>query len=339
MRAIAFACALLAATAASSAAEAGDVPGFATRAIDVGEGRSVDVALWYPAEDGGTPVSIGAGPVFKGVAAMEGAPIADGPFPLVLIAHGGLRSAPHQANWLGAALAADGFVAAIVRGPALGPADAAMATDEIGRRPNDLRAALDALIADPAWKGRIDGDAVGAVVFFLGGTSALMLAGAEIDPVRYAASCDAPDGGPDCRWFEASGIDLHHADATALAGSHGDPRIGAVVAIDAELVDSLSPDSLAAIDTDVTLINLGDDPGAGSGLAEAIPGADAVTIAGASHVSAFAICTPKGPAILAEEGEDAALCREEGGGDRADVHEAISRAVIAALTAALKDQP
>jgi predicted dienelactone hydrolase len=75
--------------------------------------------------------------VFEGVEGPQDAPIADGPFPLILIAHGGIRAAPNHGNWLASDLAARGFVAAVVRGPTLGPRDADIAVHEIWRRPAD----------------------------------------------------------------------------------------------------------------------------------------------------------------------------------------------------------
>jgi predicted dienelactone hydrolase len=85
--------------------------------IDVPDGdRPLQVTLWYPAKAGGTSVWVGDSAVFEGVEGQQDAPIADGLFPMILIAHGGIRAAPNHGNWLGSGLAARGFVAAVVRG-------------------------------------------------------------------------------------------------------------------------------------------------------------------------------------------------------------------------------
>ncbi len=78
--------------------------------------QELTVTLWYPA---GESVKIGENAVFEGVSARRDASIAEETFPVVLISHGGLRAAPNLASWIGADLAAKGFVAAVVESPLL----------------------------------------------------------------------------------------------------------------------------------------------------------------------------------------------------------------------------
>ena len=307
-------------------------------------GRVLAVTLWYPAEPGGSAVRLGDGPVFQGVAGRQDAPVAAGALPLVLVAHGGLRSAPGQGNWLGARLAARGFVAALVQGPRLGPGDAAAAVEAIGRRAADLDAALSALENDPAWAGRIDHARIGAVGFFLGGTSALALAGAQLDAERFTTSCDPGGTGVDCAWLAASGVDLHGVDTTILTRPHRDPRIKAVVAVAPELATSFAPTSLAGITVPVDLVDLGHADSIPPGLraaelGAAIPGARYRAIPDATPFSAFASCKPEGAAILEEEGESGAICRESSGRERDAIHAELAASIADGLAEHLHVAP
>jgi predicted dienelactone hydrolase len=336
LRAIALVGLLLSAVAIGPAAGADGLPGLRTMIVEVpGGDRAIDVVLWYPAAAGGTPVRVGDSPVFEGVEAQQDAPIAAGRFPIVLVSHGGMRAAPNHSNWIGSRLAGTGFVAAVVRGPALGPRDAGLAVPETWRRPADLSAALSALEGDPEWSGHLDRERVGAVGFFLGGTAALSLVGARLDAERFGASCD--DGtGIDCRWFAAAGVDLRSVDAESLTRSNLDPRIRVAVAVDPELASSFSPESLAGIEVPVEIINLGEPETIQLGfraaeLASAIPGAKYQALAGASAFSALGVCKPQGRDILKEEGESDAMCLEASGQDREALHARLAELIVDGL--------
>ena len=145
---------------------------------------------------------------------------------------------------------------------------------------------------------------VGAVGFFLGGTSVLALAGARLDAASYGRSCDHPAPGPDCRWFAGSGVDLHRTDLAPAAASHRDPRIKVAVAVDPELTGSMARASLRAIGIHVAIINLGMAQTLrprldASAAAAQIPDGRYATLPDATTFSAFDQCTPQGAAILA----------------------------------------
>lgn len=271
------------------------------------------VTLWHPADGGGAAANIGENKVFQGVPALRDADVADGRFPVVLLAHGGLRAAPNQSGWIARELAARGMLVAVV--PPKKLASPGEGAAEIWLRPADLSATLTALEAEPAIASHAAPGPAAAVGFFLGGSAALALAGARIDAESYARSCDAPPRGPDCAWFAAAGVDLHAVDASKVARSNLDPRIGAVVAIDPELTANLTADSLSGTAAKISVINLG-APGAvppyldASGLQ-----ADGVSYSAlpeATAFSAMAMCQPRGGRILAAEGEDDTICKEDG---------------------------
>ncbi|WP_118135373.1 hypothetical protein [Oceanicella sp. SM1341] len=323
---------LFIASLAAGHARAGEPVGM--RPLEVpspARGARLDGSLWYPAGPGGTPGEAGGTPVFRATPARLGAPLAEGRFPLVLVSHGGLRSAPHMADWLARGLAAEGMIVAVIRPPAPASAEAALA--EIWLRPDDLRTALDSLLADPALAPHVDESRIGAVGLFLGGTSVLALAGARLDPEGLRGACDTPGRAMDCGWFAAQGLDLHAAELGPLAKVTPEPRLRAGVLVDPEFAALMTPESLRGISLPLTAISLGtaeSRPPAldATPLLGRLPGLDTVTLPEAGRFDAFALCTPRGAAILAEEEPDAPLCASHG---RAAHHRMLLAEVLAGL--------
>ncbi len=219
--------------------------------------QAIGLTVWYPTAALETPKTIGENKVFKGVAALRDAPMAEGRYPVIVMAHGGFRAAPFHAGWIAASLAARGYIVGVPQPPTLGPRDAQAAIQEIWLRPADLSSALTAINGDPGFSSRIEPGNVAAVGFFLGGTSALALVGGRLDAQSYARSCDGPKAGIDCAWFSQSGVDLGKINASHLTASRHDQRIKAAVAVDPELSSSFAPGSLTEIKVPVAIINLG----------------------------------------------------------------------------------
>jgi predicted dienelactone hydrolase len=330
----------------AAAAAPADSVGMRSMPIEVpARGQMVELTVWYPAASQGSPQAVGESRIFKGTFALRDAPVAEGRYPVVMLAHGGFRVAPHHTDWIAASLAARGYIVSVTQPPALGPQDAQSAVQEIWLRPRDLSAALTAIENDSVLAPRIVPGKAAVVGFFLGGTSALALAGARLDAERYKRSCDRPGGGVDCAWFARSGVDLQKIDPANLTRSHKDGRIKAAVAVDPELSASFVPESLAGINVPVEIINLGQPdtiPAALNvvSLETAIPNARYGTVADAVAFSAFSLCTPKGPALLREEGEDEdAICRDSGRRSREDIHREITAKIEAALERGLSARP
>jgi predicted dienelactone hydrolase len=298
-------------------------------------GGTIGIALWYPAEPGGTSILIGDNAIFEGVAGQQDAPVAAGPLPLVLLSHGGLRSAPNIGAWMASRLAARGFVVAVPRQPDSRGLAATEVLRELWFRPSDLAATLTAIEGEALLAGRIDPERVGVLGFLLGGTSALALAGARLDAESYSTSCDPGGTGLDCAWLQREGVDLRKVDSASLERSHLDRRVKAVVAIDPELSASFTRASLAGITAPVHIFNLGRPdtirPGLkASVLVEAVPHARYATVPDATHYSAFPECKPRGAAILREEGDEA-LCDDAGDRARAGIHDHLATMVETAF--------
>ncbi|MBE3639450.1 alpha/beta hydrolase family protein [Mangrovicoccus algicola] len=275
-------------------------PGLARIDLAAAEGRALRIALWHPAGPGGEEVTAGGTALFRAEPARRGAPLPAGPLPLVLVSHGGLRSAAGSGSWLAAALAREGFLAAEINAPRPDPA---AAVDEIWRRSADISRALDAILAHPDWTGRIDEGRIAVLGVALGGTAALMTGGAALDVEAYLQHCaEDPARDADCAWLAAAGVAPQDADAAALAASRHDPRLAAALAVAPEHGH---------------LLDLPQEAGP----------APRILSSWASARDAFPACTPEGPALL---GAQAELC-----GSSPEAREAAQRRMLADVLAAL----
>jgi predicted dienelactone hydrolase len=312
-------------------------------AISVPERNAVLHAnVWYPATTGGDAVLVGDNAVFRGTPGSRDAPVREGHFPLILVAHGGFRSASDVASWLASALASSGFIVVVMRPPPVpnGPAEQSVLA-ELWLRPGDLSAAISAVEKEPSLAAQIDPEEVGAVGFFLGGYTALSLAGARVDPEAFAHSCEGSARSLDCTWFAKGGVNLHLVDAARLGRSNLDPRLKVGIVVDPELTGSLTSQSLRAIAGAVHVINLGapkEIPSAldASELASKIPGARYSAIQDAAPFSSFAECKPKGPAILEIEGGEVQLCDDGNGQSRVAIHRQIADTILEDLRQAFR---
>lgn len=262
--------------------------------------RPLSLSIWYPSEEEASGI-IGGNPVFEGTLAAPDAPFTEGALPLVVLSHGGLRSATDSGAWLSSSVARAGYVVVEVNAPR--PVDATLALNEIWRRPQDIRRAINLVLADETWGPRIDESKISVAGFALGATAALSVAGADMDTADYMSSCAAngTTEGPDCGWFAAQGVGLSETSPEGLAGLVRDPRVTSVIAVNPEYLNALSapPDGMR-----ILRISLGksEDMPSVSQLDQV------VVIPGASAFDAFAVCTVSGPEILIEEDGDSSLC-------------------------------
>ncbi|WP_051242551.1 alpha/beta hydrolase family protein [Stappia stellulata] len=284
-----------------------DAPGRAILPVADPQGeRELSLSLWYPAS-GGSAQGVGGNAVFRGPIAVPGAVADAGPFPLVLLSHGGVRSSPDSGAWLGAALARSGHIAVEVNAPR--PGSARAGADEIWRRPDDLARALEAVLGDPKWAQRIDRNRISAVGFALGGTAALAVAGGRIDPDAVLRSCRDMTG-PDCAWYAAGDVALETLARAPLARDRRIPEVSAAVAIAPEYPDAFSGEG-AATEVPALVIALGPATETKDAFAEVVERSGTASLArlpDAGPFDAFPLCTPKGAKILSQEGGDPALC-------------------------------
>ena len=146
----------------------------------------MDGAIFYPT----WPAPGRTGNATWVVDALSDAPPADGRFPLILLSHGdgGNRLSHHD---LATDLAQRGFIVVTVTHPGDSDRDPdAWRSDRVlvGRE-YDLRAALDAVLADAVFGGHVDRNRIAVAGFSLGGYTALLLAGAKPDFSRFSTYC------------------------------------------------------------------------------------------------------------------------------------------------------
>lgn len=288
------------------------------------EVRPLALSIWYPTAGGGTLEEVGRNAVFLGTPGERDAAVKRGAFPLVLVSHGGLRSAANSGAWLCAALARAGFIVIEINGPR--PRTARIAVNEIWRRPEDVSRALDVVLGNPAWSRHVDQTRISVVGFALGGTAALALAGGAFEPQSYIRSCDGGRNGPDCAWYRAQGVGLDTVDRTQMARSWRDPRIASAVAIAPEYMDVFrggapSPDIPSLI---VALGSDSDTKDEGL-LAHAV-------IGGATTADGLPPCTQAGPSILSEDGGEPGICGPSRD-TRTRIHDSITDRTLSFLTA------
>ncbi|MBS1165349.1 MAG: putative dienelactone hydrolase [Proteobacteria bacterium] len=291
-------------------------------------GGDLDVTVWYPAQMGGTQVTLGDSPFFAGTSAQSEAPLTEGWFPLVLLSHGaGLGGTPEAMSWMAAGLAAKGFIVAAPTHPGNGGAKrSAEQTMQLWLRPGDISATLDAMTGARGFKEHVEADKVGVLGLSMGGGTALALAGGRISAERLAGYCDAPARNPSlCEWVKMSGLDLHRMDMRAAGGDFTDRRVRFAMAIDPAPVDVFDSDSFAGVTLPVEIVNLGTsgtipETARADGVARAIPHGRYETIADASHFSLFGVCKPGAAAIAEEEKIDEPICKDGGDRSRQEIH-------------------
>ncbi len=298
-------------------------------------GRPVEVHYWYPTAQTQPVEHFGQGKLFNAVEVIPDAKAAQGSFPIVLLAHGGMRSAFIHTGWIASALARRGFIVVVPKPPGGRELQAADAANELLLRPADLSLALTALKGIEPLSSRADMTDVSGVGFFLGGTSMLSLAGAGFDTEGYRQSCNAQGINIDCGWLSSQGVDLTTLPDDFFAQDISDARLRNLVVITPELTSVLEPRSVESIQVPVKLISLSN--GAKSPLAptaqlDNIQSYSAVNIASASPFSAFSECTELGKEILQAEGEGE-LCQEPGGLSRAEIHQQLIDEIVAAISA------
>jgi predicted dienelactone hydrolase len=302
-------------------------------------GTQVDFDIWYPANAGGKRVTVGGNGVFYGTQAGRNAPHQDGRFPLVIMSHGAGGNAG-QFGWIASELAHAGFVVVLPNHPGTTTGNAsAKAAVRVWERPADVTAVLDEITRNADAYPYIDPDQISVLGFSAGGYTAMAIAGARVDPDKLQRFCDTTDHGmSDCAFLAHFGIDLHRFDLSPAAQDLSDARIKNAVIVDPGIVSTLTPDSLAAIDIPMMVLNLGDEGTVPAGVhargaSDIIPKAKYAIVPDAIHFSFLAECKAGGKRILEKEGELDPLCDDAGGRSRSAIHKELSATIVAYLKA------
>ena len=282
-------------------------------------------SIWYPAANPTYAAPVGDGPIFNPSFAFIGPAIADGQHPLVLLSHGSGGNA-ETLGWLASGLVKRGAMVLAVNHPGSTSGDSSPRRSvDLAARAADLSAALDMILADPAFAPHIDQDRIATVGFSLGGATSLGLAGVRFIGAQQEANCETGPDAADCRFFRLGGV--RFSDYPGFDADTRDLRIGQAVIIDPGFGGAADPASLPTALPGITLINLGDadrlgaaDVGPdGNDLANRLPDARYVEIAPAHHFTFLSTCKAGAQEMLDEEGEDP-ICTDPEGTDRSATH-------------------
>lgn len=239
-------------------------------ALPSAPGLAGPVTVFYPSPDADRPLQRGPTAL---MAAENGAPAA-GNGGLVVISHGSGGS-PWTFTEIARRLVRAGFVVALPEHEGDNWHDHRLVGPESWkRRPVEVSRAIDAVLADARWAGRLDANQIGMYGMSAGGHTALALAGGRWSPARLAAHCDAHIGedfngcvglsteltgglldGPKkamARWI----VNRRFNDASAYG--HTDPRIRAIVA-EVPLAADFDPATLAQPVAPLGLVRAGAD--------------------------------------------------------------------------------
>jgi predicted dienelactone hydrolase len=312
------------------------------------QGRGLDVAIWYPTAATGAPTLIGENAVFFGQPVQADAPVAGGRHRLIVMSHG-YGGTWINLGWLAGNLAGAGYVVAAANHPGTTAQNMESTVGaQLWERPRDVSRMIDALTHDPAWSVIVSDDGVAAIGHSLGGWTVAELAGGRFDPDRFNADCKDHGGLASCQLYRELGAGEDATSRAALAQSHDDRRIKAVVILDLGLARGFDPNSLASVKVPALVIAAGaalparfpQIPAALESryLVELLPSSTTryVEIARASHFSFVRNCKPGAVELLAKESpDDVVACLDGEGADREGIHRQTAAEIIRFLAARL----
>jgi predicted dienelactone hydrolase len=264
-----------------------------------------DALVWYPTTSEEAPWQ--AGPFT--IQASQNTEIADGTFPLILLSHGGGRTggSPLLLGDLSVRLARAGFIVAApfhAKTPFL-------------QRPEQVKAAFEAVTADSRFKSRIATGRTGMLGFSLGGAVTLGLAGATPNAGHLATYCTAnPNDVQSC----------NGGPATSPSANPTLPRLPlkALVLLD-PLTLLFQREELAPVTMPVLVLRpqqsqLGEENA--RSLAANLPRPPQLHSVAGGHFIFTDVC---GPALRAEASE---ICEDAAGIDRTAVHVEVGAVIV-----------
>ncbi|MBK0082106.1 alpha/beta fold hydrolase [Kosakonia sp. S58] len=309
--------------------------------------RPLDVAIWYPTTQTGTPETVGDNPVFVGTPALRNAQPATGKHPLLLLSHG-YGGNWRNLNWLAQRMAAQGYIVAAPDHPGTTTRNKVQQDAwQLWQRPRDLRRVMNDLIGDPAIAGQVDTRRIAALGHSLGGWTVMELAGARFDAGRFQTDCKSHPALAGCKLIPALGINRPEASAP-LRESQREPLIKAVVSLDLGLARGFTPESLAQLNVPVLILSAQADSDELPARLESgylqhyIPATkqQAQSVTGATHFSFMQLCKPGAKALIeAQDPGEGIVCEDGGSLSRADIHQRLSDTITAFLQQALDYPP
>jgi predicted dienelactone hydrolase len=311
--------------------------------------------IWYPADSGAEEQTQWIGPpeapLFNAGKAIPEAKVAVSleRFPLIVLSHGTGGSAMIM-GWLGAGLAAHGYIVAAVNHPGNNGTEQYTTQGFVlwWERAHDLSVLIDKMLGDPEFGGSIDPKRIGAAGFSLGGYTMIEIAGGITQLSLLRDFCQSPKADGICTdppEFPGLTAKFMHAEQTAdpemrtslshAGDSYRDPRVRAVFALAPALGPAFQPESLKKISIPVEIVAGDADrnvPIASSAefFAKNIPHAKLTLLPGLGHYVFLGSCTDQGRKARSE------LCTDALGVNRDTVHANAVRMAAEFFAAKLK---
>jgi predicted dienelactone hydrolase len=297
--------------------------------------RDLAVQLWYPAAAGADTEKFAVKRIFEGVRVGRGAAYdarGAAKLPLVILSHGNWGT-PYSQGWLATQLVDAGYVVLSLQHP--GTSAESRTTAGLVRlwdRPADVTKALDALLVDPVWGGRIDRDRIGFLGHSFGAWTAVSLAGGVYSVARQRDACRAMSP-PDMYCKSLAQPDTKAVPLDGDGASYADPRIRAFALLAGGVFDGFDAASLESITSPmfVGIAKLDEvlQPASSSRLAAKLPHAQVVTYP-TGHFAFIPSCNWLGRRV---RGDD--LCADFGSPSRGEIHDRVSHDVLAFFATAL----
>jgi predicted dienelactone hydrolase len=320
--------------------------------------RPLNTVIWYPAAAGSSTKPFVAtaenakffgdpttGKFFTGIPVAFDAPplVATQKRPLILFSHGS-TSLGLELMELGDYLASHGYIVAAVNHHGNTAAEGKLLVQGFileWERPDDLKAVLTQLLADPVFGKQIDPSRVGAAGHSAGGTTVIQVAGGIFDSNTLKAYCSSPQSEGDGTCEPRALIQQSIAQLNALKktdpvvqeslrreqASHRDPRIKGVFAMAPAMGAAFSRRGLGEIHVPVAIV-VGDAdtiaPSATNAahFAKLIKGAKLTVLPHVNHMTFGSDCTPLGK-------ENIDSCRDASEVDRVAIHRQVEKQALA----------
>ncbi len=314
----------------SSGVQALPSVGFAEIRQDEHSERPLDIALWYPTPAQAPLVAVADNPVLQGVPVIRNAAPAHGRHALIVMSHG-YGGNWRNLSWLAYALARQGYIVASPNHPGTTTFNKdKQQARQSWQRPHDLSRVIDALASNNI-AGNIDANRIAVIGHSLGGWTVIAASGGRFSPEQFKRDCESHPALKNCQLSEALGLDQDQIEEDMR-----DPRIKAVVSLDAGLVRGFTPTSLERITipslilaAGVDIANVPADLESGY-LTHFLPAAHShsVTLADATHFSFMQVCKPGAEGMLKEENPgDEIICHDGGTRARTAIHDEIAKIV------------
>lgn len=291
--------------------------------------RSLNIAIWYKANNQQQSVMVGDNAIFYGSKVLiDAIPVSNyRKYPLIVLSHG-YGGSQQNLSWLAYELAEKGYIVAAPNHPGTTAFDKDIhQSSKLWLRPQDLSRTIDCLKEDETLTNYIDMDNISAIGHSLGGWTVIALAGAKFDTELFKQDCTTHSYLKACQLVTELGL-----DNPKLNQSLFDPRIKSFISLDAGLARGFTPESLKNINIPSLIIGAGVDVGdmdieLESGYLMQFLSKSLSTytvIPDAMHFSFIQVCKPQAIEILEQEAEgESIICKDGGERTRTEIHHEI----------------